>query len=416
MKKKFTAVILLVIFAAAAALTGCSKDENDRIVVATIDGKKVTKSEYLESWQNAIDNSTTIQNMLNDPTQAEEIEDLRKRVLESVVSQKVTDLELKKLGYYKLNAKDRNTFNTYVDDFLQSALAYKQNEMMAELGENYTEKEYDAATKKYTELVLEESGIELKDIEEYYAYVMAMEKAEADLIDLTVSDEEAEELFNQRVQEDKEYFSADLAAYEYLSSQGTYQLYYTPEGIRNVRHVLIALDDETIAEIRNLRSSGDDKAADTLAETAREAIYDDAMDVLNQLNEGTLTFDTAILNYNDDDGMASYPEGYQMSLESESYVQEFTDAGMALKKVGDISALVATDYGYHIIEYYSDVLSGPIDFETVKAALVEELKETKRNDSWLALADEWLAKHEIVYFYEKIAEEPEETAEPSQDQ
>jgi hypothetical protein len=334
-------------------------------------------------------------------------------VLESVVSQRIAKTELENMGYYDLTQEEHATVKSQVEAFLETALASKQDEMMAELGDNYTEAEYARAKIKYTELALEEYGVDLEYIEDYYTYEIVMQKAEADLIDLTVTNEEALELFNQRVEEDKEYFT-DLAAYEYYSSQSDYKVYYVPKGIRNVRHVLIAFDDETIAQIQNLRAEGDDGAADKLAETSWAGIYDEAMDVLNQLTEGTITFDTAILNYNDDPGMDSSPEGYQMSLESASYVQEFTDAGMALKKVGDISGLVGTDYGYHIIEYFSDILSGPIEFETVKQALIEELAEEKRNEGWLALADEWMAMHEIEYFYENIAEEasaPEETAE-----
>lgn len=415
MKKKITAVVLLALFAAAAMLTGCSKDKNDRIAVATIDGEKITKSEYLILWKSEKNSNGITQDVIDDPESAEMVEELRHDVLDSLISENVAKIELENMGYYELTQEEHNTLKTQIESTLNNLLSYKQSEMAAELGGDYTEKEYTEAVNKYTELVLDEMGIDRKYVEDYYKYIMAMQKAESDLIDLSVTDEELDEYFDQRVSEDKETFS-DLEAYEYVTVQYGYQPFYVPKGIRNVRHVLISFGDEAIAEIRTLRSNGDDEGADKLAETSREEIYDKAMDVLNQLNDGTLTFDEAISTYNEDDGMASYPEGYQMSLESVRYVQEFTDAGMALEKVGDISGLVATDFGYHIMEYYSDVLSGPVDFETVKEELEQQLIDIKRSDGWIALEGEWLAKHDIEYFYENLAEEPEESAEPAEAQ
>jgi len=415
MKKKITAIFVLILFVAVAMLTGCAKDKNDRIIVAKIDGENVTKSEYIESWVNVKDNYGITQDILDNPEHTEQLDDLRKNVLESVVSQKITKMELENLGFYELSQEEHNTVKSQVDVFMENVLASKQSEMMTELGEDYTEKDYVKAVNKYTQLALEENGFDEEFIKDYYTQELVMEKAENELIDLTVTDEDLSELFNQRVEADKEEF-ADLAVYEYYTTQGGYTPHYVPEGLRMVRHVLIAFSDETMSKIQELRTAGSDDEADKLIETELESIYDEAIGVLNDLNAGTITFDTAILNFNDDPGMEQSPDGYQMSLDSASYVQEFTDAGMALKKIGDISELVATDFGYHILEYASDVESGPIDFETVKDTLLEEALAGKQEEGWIALVDEWSAKYEIEYFYENLIEVPEETEEPLEKQ
>ena len=382
---------MLVLFVAAAALTGCSKDKNDKITVATVDGEKVTKTEYLEAWDSTMQNFGITQDILDNPENAQYLDDLRQKVLESVVNQKVTKTELENRGYYDLTQEEHESVKTQVDTAMQNVLSYKQTEMMEELGDDYSDKDYAKAVNKYTKLALEEMGIDEEYVEEYFTYELVMEKAETALINTTVTDEELAEYFDQKVQEDKDRY-ADLAEYEMDSLYGEVSPYYTPEGLRMVRHVLIAFDDETVTEIRSLRQEGDDTAADKLKETSLEKIFDKASDVLSQLEGGSINFDTAILNYNDDPGMDSYPEGYQVSLYSERYIQEFTDAGMALKNIGDISGLVGTDFGYHILEYTSDVDSGPVDFELVKEELMDEAVSTKREEGWLKLLEEWMGK------------------------
>jgi hypothetical protein len=210
--------------------------------------------------------------------------------------------------------------------------------------------------------------------------------------------------FDNKVESDKELFT-DLVMYESYTMQSDYESYFIPEGIRFVRHVLIGMDDEAIAEIRTLRGEGNDEDADALLEASLEDISEKANEVLTKLEEGTITFDEAIEQYNDDPGMASNPEGYQMFTDTIAYVPEFTEAGMALKNVGDISGLVASDFGYHILEYTSDYAPGPVDFESVRASVEADAPTQKRNEQWTALSDEWLAKHEIEYFYENLVED-----------
>ena len=406
MKKKTTAVLAIITFVMVLVFSSCSSNPNDKITVATIDGEKVTKTEYLETWESVKSNYGITAEVLNDAQYTDQLDDLRKDVLKSVVTQIVSRKELKELGYYQFTEEEKLSINEQTDIILQNILSSKEAEMMAELGENYNERDYAKAVAKYTKVALDEYGLDEDYIRSYLEYNIAMENAEIELLDVTVTNDDLLELFNQRVEEDQEVFS-DLATYEYYTTQGGYEPYYVPEGFRMVRHVLISLDNETSNEIQTIRSAGNDEEADKLLETSLENIYNDALDIYALIANGEITFDEAIEQYNDDPGMLSSPNGYQMSLDSVTYVQEFTDAGMALENVGDISELVATDFGYHILEYTSDVESGPIDFDTVKNDLVEEATEIVKQEEWTALSEEWLAKYVIEYFYENLVEEVE---------
>ena len=412
MKKNFAVISAVLVLAVALIFSGCAKNKNDKITVATIDGQEITKTEYLAEWKILLSNNGKTESDLKNQMSAEELETEKKLLLEEIVQKKVITEELDAMGYLQLTQEEDQSIKDQVQAVLDNALSTKLNEMYAEIGEDYTEAQYVRAANKYTNLALEEYGLTKEYINDLFKYYLVENKARAELVDLSFTDEEVKTLFDEKVAQDKEAFS-DLQVYEYITTQQGYVPYYIPEGLRKVRHVLIAFDDETINKIRNLRESGDDDAADKIRTTAHEKIVDKANSVLTKLNEGSISFDDAITQFNDDPGMQAYPDGYEMSLESMGYVQEFTDAGMALKNIGDISGLVATDFGYHIMEYYMDVESGPISFDEVKSSLSDELTQIKSTDGWNALVEEWLAKHEIEYFYENIYEE--QAADEAQD-
>lgn len=404
MKKKITALMLLALLVVTATLTACATNKNDKIIVATLNGEKITRTEYLENWESKKASYGITQEILDNPNYVEDLEALRESVLQTIITQKVLKAEFKNLGFYDLTQAEHESVKTNITLFKQNILASYEAQMLAELGSDYTEKDYVKAINKYTQIALEEAGIDEELLEDTFTYEVAINRAEAELLNLSVADADVIALFDEKVEADKEFFS-DLAAYEYYTTEGEYQPYYIPEGLRMIRHVLIIFDDETLGKINEQRTAGNDDEAVKLIEAAWKVIEDEAMEVLTQLNDGTINFDTAILNYNDDPGMQSFPDGYEVSDSSTRYVPEFTDGAMALTSVGDISDLVGTDYGYHILEYTSNVVSGAIDYELVKDTLMAEASETKRAEEWQALIDAWLAKHEVVYFYENIYEE-----------
>ena len=92
----------------------------------------------------------------------------------------------------------------------------------------------------------------------------------------------------------------------------------------STKHILIAIDEE---------NGVDDKAAKK-----------EANEVLKKIKNGE-DFDSLIEEYNDDSGQPK--DGY--SFGKGEMVEEFEKAAFALK-IGEISGLVKTEYGYHIIK------------------------------------------------------------------
>ncbi|MGM9606185.1 MAG: peptidylprolyl isomerase [Oscillospiraceae bacterium] len=109
-------------------------------------------------------------------------------------------------------------------------------------------------------------------------------------------------------------------------------------------------------------------------------------------------FDTLMNQYSEDSGLIYYPDGYTFTTAGEM-VSEFEDATRSLE-YGQISGLVESSYGYHIIlrldpdtedaraEYRADLLYDQLDAWT--------------NEADIVLSDEYEAL-DVPLFYEKYA-------------
>lgn len=98
------------------------------------------------------------------------------------------------------------------------------------------------------------------------------------------------------------------------------------------KHILISTVDT------NTRQSLSDEEI-----TEKHAILDE---VMAQLKAGG-DFDELMQQYSEDPGLSSAPDGYVFT--SGDMVQEFEDAAYALKE-GEVSGVVKSSYGYHIIK------------------------------------------------------------------
>ena len=108
-------------------------------------------------------------------------------------------------------------------------------------------------------------------------------------------------------------------------------------------------------------------------------------------------FDALIVEYNEDPGMETNPNGYLISSDNTDFVTEFKDGGMALEKVGDVSEPVETTYGYHIIQYAYDG-----EAAETRAAVSDNLLSTVQNEALDAAYDAWEAAAKISVFLDRL--------------
>ncbi len=114
---------------------------------------------------------------------------------------------------------------------------------------------------------------------------------------------------------------------------------YYDEKYSLVKHVLVNKAEEKDAS-GNAKDEATIKKENDEAKTKAQLVLQKA-----KANE---SFEDLIKKYNQDPGMTDNPEGYFVTND-DSYVKAFQDAALKLK-VGEISDLVETEYGWHVLK------------------------------------------------------------------
>ncbi|MBQ8624169.1 MAG: peptidylprolyl isomerase [Oscillospiraceae bacterium] len=145
---------------------------------------------------------------------------------------------------------------------------------------------------------------------------------------------------------------------------------------RRVHHVLISFD-----HFANLE--GYEEATE---EELKQAALDYANEILTQIQNGEADVFELSQTVGDDPGMLENEEGYFFTYGT--MVKEFEDSSFSLE-VGEISGLVETSYGYHIIQR--------LEHDAYIVANSETCKETVISDKFNSDINELLENAEITF-------------------
>lgn len=131
--------------------------------------------------------------------------------------------------------------------------------------------------------------------------------------------------------------------------------YYEANPLLRTQHiVLLTRPDMSAAEINAIRTK--------------------AIKILGEIKEGKVTFDSSVEKYSE--GPSAKTGGDVDWGARHKLLPEYYDAALALKKVGDVSDVVATPYGFHIIK-----LSGRKPYKEIdsiyKDFIIRSLKEQR---------------------------------------
>ena len=218
--------------------------------------------------------------------------------------------------------------------------------------------------------------------------------------DVTVDQTTVDTLYQEKVEADKTKYEGTSSSYEQAMQQGT-TIYYHPAGYRYVRHILIKFPDDVASQISTLRSNGDTEGADALRAEELAKLQGEAEAALARVQGGE-DFVTVMNELSDDPGSKSYPDGYVLGSASTSYVKEFVSGAMELSAPGDISGLVASDYGYHIIQYAKDAPSGATPYEEVSDALYNDALSERKYEVYQAEMEKWMAATKVKKYYDRV--------------
>lgn len=145
----------------------------------------------------------------------------------------------------------------------------------------------------------------------------------------------------------------------------------------------------------NLLVKVDSDASDEDKEKARAT----AQEALDKINSGELSFEDAVEKYSEDTG--SKDDGGDVGWDKlTSFVTEYQDALTALSK-GQISGIVETTYGYHIIKctdyFHVDEKADSIDKlpSEIKDAIASSLKSSQVEEDYNAWLESYIDKSDF---------------------
>lgn len=201
---------------------------------------------------------------------------------------------------------------------------------------------------------------------------------------ISVSDDDVRAYHVKMVQNDRAAYENNPAGYTTQAMYGSIPA-YAPAGIRRVKHILIKYSDEDAQRINELMALSDRPAdyetqLSALKQAAYASIKPRVDDIMARINAGE-DFDALVKQFGEDPGMEANPEGYMLCAGAVNLAEEFVDAGMALEKIGDVTAEPAlSGYGAHIMIYAGDVEPGEVKLdaermETLRGKLTSDLRE-----------------------------------------
>ena len=424
---------------AACSLVGVDEEKDKSQAVAVVNGVEISKETFLSMQQQYL----YIYQMFGyDPTSDEEtLKQFNSNILEALISQEVLSQKAKELGFTELSAEDqaevdedfKTDFDSYKEDFREQAESEKLNDDSIDV---------EARMDELARAELEANGQTYDEVYQSYITSKAIENLQASINDaVTVSEDEARAWYEENLDSQTTEVQTNSTAYEnYAANGSSVPALYVPEGYRYVKQILISFEENEelenqISEIEDritaidseLTTLKEDETANAdqiktletektgkqtelskLQEQYKASAKTKAEEVMAKLAAGE-DFDSLVAEYNDDPGVAeggAYAEkGYLVGPETTSYVSAFTQAALALQNIGDVSDMVETNYGYHILKLASLVESGKVSFESVKDAATEAALSEKQEQTWSDTLTEWTDAASITRYEDRLTDE-----------
>lgn len=453
-RKRIVLALLLVL--ALLATTSCSlivKDEevDKQTPIIEVGATTITKemvNQQIEEVHSYMEYMYYMYGMSYDRTSDTAIASARDQAVQLLLENAVMEQKIQELGLDQLTEEEEAQVQADAEETWQLYYDSTKTYYFAD-----TELEGEALDAAISE-EMTALGYPTKDsIVESARMTLEQEKLRNEVIkDVAVSQQELEDAYASNVELAKSSYETNLASYGTAVNNGS-TIYYVPAGYRFVKNILIKLNDEDSTAISDLNSQltskqselataqsslsalGEDSSADdedtaknreTLTATEKQ-LTGDITALTKQLNEKTEEayaaiqptvdevlaklaagedFDALMEQYGQDTGMQSSPakeNGYPVCAESTNWVQEFTDAAMALGQVGDTSAEgVRTSYGIHILKYVSDSVEGEVGLDAVRETLEAELLSEKQDEAYTTALEQWVADSNAKTYLDKL--------------
>ncbi|AEE95997.1 peptidylprolyl isomerase [Mahella australiensis] len=342
---RMTALAMVAIFIfAGCSLVTVDPEKEKQLPVAEVNGDKILKADYVKQYDayiNAVEQQYGIdkKTLETSTDYADTLAQMREDIVEGLITQKLVDQQAKK-NNIALTDDDKKQ----VKDQLQQLKDAYGEEAFADMLKQ------QQMTEAELEQLLQGDAVQQKLFDQLTAGI-------------TVTDEEVKKYYDEN--KDTEFTDPEMV---------------------KVSHILISIPEDKYS------------ADETTKKTEYDKIKPEAEQVLAKAKAGD-DFAELVKQYSDDAGTKD--QGGTLTFSREDQIEPaFIEASFALKNKGDISGLVQTSYGYHIIRLEEKIPSKVHTFEEKKQEIHDTLLQQKKNDKITALIEEW-KKGSDIKKYEK---------------
>ncbi len=387
MKKILTFLIL-----AAVLFTGCSSDA----VVAKVNGEPIYQSE-VDALIDASASMYAQQGITKEEFLKNEtvVASLKQQAIDSLIDQKVLVMKATELGAKMPTAEE--LAKTEADAKTQlSGLEDKAREIALDQKKTDANLNLDKRVDELVNSQLMYFGLTRNN---FVKSLVDASKSQA-AIDFALngyaaSDADLTTYLNKQIEEQKAAYEANNDALSQYDSNGT-QVYY-PTGSVYVKHVLVKIPDEKVQEASGAYQ--EDKAKGMLQIAPELEKIKPQVDSIYAKAIAGEDFEALIAEFGQDEGMTAEPyktTGYLVIPGSSGLMEEFRDAALKLKQVGELSEPVATLYGYHILKCVS------VPTNTTLATMSDDFKTAAENELKNELINETIAGWKATMNIEKL--------------
>ena len=371
-------MIALAIVLSSCSLVQVNEEKDRKTVVAEVNGVKIQKGDVLDKYHAFYG-------------EAEEYDkDVLMSILDSLIEEELVGQKAESAGY-TVNDEIQELAN---EEFEKTIKEYAEI-LKLQAGEDADpDKDYEQQAREELKQYIAASGQTEEEYIELLAKYIAMQHYFDELTgDVQVEDQEIEEYYQDQLefQRDNPSMAANYSLVSVVKQPAS----------RLVKHILIKLADEDSQAIFALRQEGKEEEADALRDEKLESIKANATKVLNKAKSGE-DFDELVEMHGEDPGMEmeEYKDGYSM-LRDESMMPEFLEASFQLNE-GEISDLVVTDYGYHIIKVYEAKDDEIAPLEDVKEEIRTVLINRKKSEKTDEFISQWMEEAKIKKYEKRL--------------
>ena len=367
------------------------------------------------------------------PTEAEKAERMD-ATIESFVNLGVIENKLSEAG--------KNDFSKDEMEDLKQAANSKYDEFWQLLYQQMQKNDASVEEKDVTE-TLEAMGYTFEAILNEYI-LQARQDRSIDLFcgDVTLTQSMVDAYYDEQfVGPDREDYGDDLEKYEEEILANDNESFYTPEGYRYIRQIVLQYPEEAISACRSqqvemnraaqsltralqkltLAATEFDGSTDAISEAkaaydiaaeqmtdaqnqymdalrvATEPLVRDTLDEIMERFDAGIDFGSLIDKYSADRTDKNLNgDGYPFHPDSPNWPEPFVAAASALEKPGDISGAVYTEQGVHILYYAGDVPAGDhVLTDDEKKLLNAAALKYYQQEKLYGLLEGWQADYDI---------------------